>query len=40
LEAGVTLNDRKSIARSTNIHQAAFLELVILSDLARIPGQE
>jgi predicted flap endonuclease-1-like 5' DNA nuclease len=38
LEAGGTLNDRKSIARSTNIPQSAILEFVKLSDLARIPG--
>ena len=38
LEAGATLNDRKGIARSTNIPHNAILEFVKLSDLARIPG--
>jgi len=38
LAAGATLKDRKSIAKSTNIPQSAILELVKLSDLARIPG--
>ena len=38
LEAGATLNDRKSISKSTNIPQSAILEFVKLADLARIPG--
>ena len=38
LEAGASLNDRKRIAKSTNIPQSAILEFVKLSDLARIPG--
>lgn len=38
LKAGSTHKDRQSLASKTGLSQAAILELVKLSDLARIPG--
>lgn len=38
LAASTTSEDRKKLAKSTGIPQSAILELVKLSDLARIPG--